>query len=72
MEGEFHQPEQLVLSWALHLVPSFNYHHIVLQPFQVFGRQRDRNHLGRGTIKKTTQKPTPEKKDQFILLFNKY
>lgn len=47
MEGEFHQPEQLVLSWAPHLVPSFNYHHIVLKPFQAFGRQRDGNYLGK-------------------------
>lgn len=58
MEGEFHQPEQLVLSWAPHLVPCFNYHHIVLQPFQVFGRQRDRNDLGRGAIKKQKKTKT--------------
>lgn len=55
MEREFHQPEQLVLSWAPHLVPSFNYHHIVLKSFQVSGRQRNRNHLGRTIRKKNFQ-----------------
>ena len=71
MQGEFHQPEKLVLSWAPHLVPSFNYHHIVLKPFQTFGRQRDRNHLGRGTTKK--QNKTPHLRQSInILLFNKH
>lgn len=62
MEREFHQPKQLVLSWAPHLVPSFNYHHIVLKPFQVFGGQRDRNHLGRRTTKSKTKTHTRENK----------
>lgn len=67
MEGEFHQPEKLVLSWAPHLVPSFNYHHVVLKPFQTFGRQRDRNHLGRGTTKKQNQTPHLRQSINFYL-----
>lgn len=66
MEWQFHQPEQLVLSWVPHLVPSFNYHHIVLKSLQAFGSQRDRDHLGRTIRKKTF----PQLK-QFIPLFNK-
>lgn len=49
MEWELHQPKQLVLSGAPHLVPGLNNHHVVPEPLQAAGRQRDGNHLGRGT-----------------------